>query len=143
MVCRADSCSPSFLPYFDGVPRGGWGDSYLNLRFVGWRPQPHWLDGIFRRHLRWRCNRNRGTWSSMHVSSDPVFFSGGRLHSPGRVCRDGRDGRCSSTFSWPLCRATSSPRFLPSATVWFTRFTSPHQITLPSPVSKTSNAQAP
>src|ERR1700745_2737844 len=142
MACRGDLCSPCFLRYFDGLPRSGWGASFLNLHFFGSRLQPHWWDGIFRRHLRWLCNRNRGMRSSMRASSHRVFFSGGRLCSPGRACRDGRNGRSSFTFFWPPFPVTSSPHFLLSATALFIRFTYPQQSTLAFPVSKTSNAQA-
>src|SRR5258708_37965963 len=96
---------------------------------------------MFRRHLRWDCNRKRGMWLSTPVFSGPDFFSGGPLCSRGRVFRDGRVGRCSSTFFSLPCRVTFSPHFLRSATVLFTRFTCPHRSTLGFPLSQTSNAR--
>src|SRR5258708_22820807 len=97
---------------------------------------------MFRQHSRWDCNRGRGMRSSTPVSSGPDFFSGGPLCSHGRVFRDGRVGRCSSTFFSRPCRATFSPHFLRSATVLFTRFTSQRRSTLCFPLLTTTTAHA-
>jgi len=88
------------------------------------------------------CNRKRGMRLSTPVSSDPDFFSGGPLCSRGRVFRDGRVGRCSSTFFSLPCRVDILSAFLRSATVLFTEFTFQRRSTLGFPLSKTSNAQA-
>ncbi len=77
-----------------------------------------------------------------HAVEHACFFSGGPLCSRGRVFRDGRVGRCSSTFFSLPCRVTFSPHFLRSATVLFTPFISPHPRILESPLLKTNNAQA-
>src|SRR5258708_4055578 len=72
---------------------------------------------------------SRGAWPRLNdrppeqeqCSSGPGSCSGGLSFSLGQAPRLGRDGRCSCTFFWRLCRATSFPDFSSSLTVSHTR----------------------
>src|SRR6267154_3094297 len=88
---------------------------------------------------RWASSLRPGTHSKKQCFLGPGSCSGGLLSSPGRAPPLGRDGRCSCTFFWRLCRATFFPDFLRSLIVSHTQCIFPLRGCLVFPFLKISS----
>jgi len=81
-----------------------------------------------------------------HTVEQAMFFGTGLLFwwpviQPCQAPQLGRDGRCSCTFFWRLCRATSFPDFSSSLTVSHTRCIFPLRGCLAFPFLKISSVR--
>src|SRR5260370_16275425 len=92
---------------------------------------------------RWASSLRPGTHSKKQCFLAPDSCSGGLLFSLGRAPPPGRDGRCSCTFFWRLCRATFFPDFLRSLTVSHTQCIFPLRGCLVFPFLKITSVRLP
>jgi len=137
-------CIPSFRLYFGGPPSSGWG-RFLSQPAVCWLAAVAALVGwhipaAFTLALQGETVARGRTCKFPRIRFS--FLVAG-CAGPGRVCRDGRDGRCSSIFflaTLPVRHPLRISCLLrPSGLHGLPLHT---KSLLPSPVSKTSNAQA-